>query len=87
MLEYCWLVALLLISARYFTGIEGYWTPLPLILPPSSGLYILLLNNNTYTYAHNNLTLSELVPSLMQALMGQTCTFPSLNCNCHMYNI
>ena len=35
MLEYCWLFALLLRSARYFTGIEGKWTPLPPISPPS----------------------------------------------------
>ena len=36
MLEYCWLFTLLLISARYFTGIEGKWTKLPPILPPTS---------------------------------------------------
>ena len=35
MLEYCWLFALLLGSARYFTGVEGKWTPLPPISPPS----------------------------------------------------
>ena len=35
MLEYCWLFTLLLRSARYFTGIEGKWTPLPPISPPS----------------------------------------------------
>ena len=36
MLEYCWLFALLLRSARYFTGVEGKWTLLPPISPPSS---------------------------------------------------
>ena len=36
MLEYCWLFALLLRSARYFPGAEGKWTPLPAISPPSS---------------------------------------------------
>ena len=36
MLEYCWLFALLLRSARYFPGVEGKWTPLPAISPPSS---------------------------------------------------
>ena len=36
MLEYCWLFALLLRSTRYFTGVEGKWTPLPPISPPSS---------------------------------------------------
>ena len=36
MLEYYWLFALLLRSARYFTGVEGKWTPLPPMLPPSS---------------------------------------------------
>ena len=36
MLEYCWLFALLLRSATYFTGIEGKWTLLPPISPPSS---------------------------------------------------
>ena len=36
MLEYCWLFALFLRSARCFTGAEGKWTPLPPILPPSS---------------------------------------------------
>ena len=36
MLEYCWLFALLLRSARYFPGIEGKWIPLPPMLPPSS---------------------------------------------------
>ena len=36
MLEYCWPFALLLRSARYFTGVEGKWTPLPPMLPPSS---------------------------------------------------
>ena len=35
MLEYCWLFALLLRSARYFAGVEGKWTPLPPISPPS----------------------------------------------------
>ena len=34
MLEYHWLFALLLRSARYFTGVEGKWVPLPPILPP-----------------------------------------------------
>ena len=47
MLEYCWLFALLLRSARYFPGAEGKWIPLPPMLPPSSprpglGLYIFL---------------------------------------------
>ena len=36
MLEYRWLFALLLRSARCFTGAEGKWTPLPPISPPSS---------------------------------------------------
>ena len=36
MLEYCWLFALLLRSARYFPGAEGKWIPLPPMLPPSS---------------------------------------------------
>ena len=36
MLEYCWLFTLLLRSARYFPGVEGKWTLLPPILPPSS---------------------------------------------------
>ena len=36
MLEYRWLFALLLRSARYFTGVEGKWTLLPPISPPSS---------------------------------------------------
>ena len=36
MLEYCWLFALLLRSARCFTGVEGKWTLLPPISPPSS---------------------------------------------------
>ena len=36
MLEYRGLFALLLRSARYFTGVEGKWTPLPPISPPSS---------------------------------------------------
>ena len=36
MLEYCWLFALLLRSARYFPGVEGKWIPLPPMLPPSS---------------------------------------------------
>ena len=36
MLEYCWLFALLLRSASYFPGVEGKWTPLPPMLPPSS---------------------------------------------------
>ena len=36
MLEYRWLFALLLRSARCFTGVEGKWTPLPPISPPSS---------------------------------------------------
>ena len=35
MLEYCWLFALLLSSARCFTGVEGKWTLLPPILPRS----------------------------------------------------
>ena len=38
MLEYCWLFALFLISARCFTGAEGKWTPLLLISSPSSHL-------------------------------------------------
>ena len=36
MLEYCWLFTLLLRAARYFTGVEGKWTPLPPISPPSA---------------------------------------------------
>ena len=36
MLEYRWLFALLLRSARYFTGVEGKWALLPPISPPSS---------------------------------------------------
>ena len=36
MLYYCWLFALLLRSARCFTGIEGKWTLLPPMLRPSS---------------------------------------------------
>ena len=36
MLEYCWLFALLLRSARYFPAVEGKWTLLPPISPPSS---------------------------------------------------
>ena len=36
MLEYCWLFALFLRSARRFTGAKGKWTPLPPISPPSS---------------------------------------------------
>ena len=36
MLEYRWLFALLLRSARCFTGVEGKWTLLPPISPPSS---------------------------------------------------
>ena len=36
MLEYHWLFALLLRSARYFTGVEGEWTLLPPISPPRS---------------------------------------------------
>ena len=44
MLEYCWLLALLLSSARYFTGIEGKWTPLPPISPPSSLLHQQIFN-------------------------------------------
>ena len=42
MLEYRWLFALLLRSARYFTGIEGKWTLLPPISPPSSHSLFLL---------------------------------------------
>ena len=38
MLEYCWLFALLLRSARYVPGVEGKWTPLPPMLPPSSSI-------------------------------------------------
>ena len=41
MLEYCWLFALLLRSARYFPGVEGKWTQLPPMLPPSSRILIL----------------------------------------------
>ena len=36
-LEYFWLFAVFLRSARHFTGAEGKWTPLPPILPLSSG--------------------------------------------------
>ena len=36
MLEYCWLFALLLRSARYLPGAEGKWIPLPPMLSPSS---------------------------------------------------
>ena len=36
MLEYRWLFALCLRSARRFSGAEGKWTPLPPISPPSS---------------------------------------------------
>ena len=35
MLEYHWLFALFLRSARCFTGVEGKWTPLPPISLPS----------------------------------------------------
>ena len=35
MLEYRWLLALLLRSARYFPGVEGKWTSLPPISLPS----------------------------------------------------
>ena len=41
MLEYCWLFALLLRSARYFPGAEGEWILLPPMLPPSSPFSIL----------------------------------------------
>ena len=46
MLEYCWLFALLLRSARCFTGVEGKWTLLPPISPPSSPrvLHLLFMN-------------------------------------------
>ena len=43
MLEYCWLFALLLRSARYFTGIEGKWTPFP---PISLASEIYFLNSS-----------------------------------------
>ena len=36
MLEYSWLFALLLRSARCSTGVEGKWTLLPPVSPPSS---------------------------------------------------
>ena len=42
MLEYCWLFALLLRSARYFPGVEGKWTPLPPMLPTSCLLSTLI---------------------------------------------
>lgn len=48
---------------------------------------ISLLNNNTYTYTHSTLTLSELITFLMQALMGQMCTYLSLSHSFLIYNI
>ena len=45
MLEYCWMFALLLRSARYFTGVEGKWTLLHLSrrhLPYFSNFFVLL---------------------------------------------
>ena len=47
MLEYCWLFALLLRSARYFTGVKGKWTLLPPMMPPSS-LQSLIIDFNDY---------------------------------------
>ena len=46
MLEYCWLFALLLRSARYFPGVEGKWTQLPPMLPPfpESPIFLFLTN-------------------------------------------
>ena len=59
-LEYHWLFALILRSARCFTGVEGKWTLLPHISPPSSKfkikellakpILLLLLLNLRYSY-------------------------------------
>ena len=59
MLEYCWLFALLLRSARYFTGVEGKWTPLPPMLPPSSELS-LLFKGHSVAYLPVELQLNTL---------------------------
>ena len=52
MLEYCWLFALLLRSARYFPGAEGKWIPLPPMLPPSSPEFLYSILNFTYCILH-----------------------------------
>ena len=58
MLEYCWLFALLLRSARFFTGVEGEQTLLPPISPPSSQIFmdiliiLILLIHEHGTYFH-----------------------------------
>ena len=57
MLEYRWLFALLLISARYFTGVEGKWTLLPPISLPSWKPKFFNYSRNSacvyiYTYTH-----------------------------------
>ena len=52
MLEYCWLFTLLLRSARYFPSVEGKWTLLPPILPPSSLLPQLSLQSHFNNHYH-----------------------------------
>ena len=57
MLEYCWLFALLLRSARYFPGAEGKWIPLPPMLPPSSESNTIILHvvymEKAFSYPEN----------------------------------
>ena len=56
MLEYCWVFAVFLRSARRFTGAEGKWTPLPPISPPSSQDFnFIFIKKNV----KNNLTIAR----------------------------
>ena len=48
MLEYHWLFALLLRSARRFTDAQGKWTLLPPISPPSSSPRVLFWNGKDF---------------------------------------
>ena len=64
MLEYCWLFALLLRSARYFPGAEGKWIPLPPMLPPSSSnsLIFIVIQLQLYAFSPHPSTRPQLNP-------------------------
>ena len=63
MLEYCWLFALFLRSARHFTGAEGKWTPLPPISLPSSGTLWALTLDAPVVAAATAYSPEDLMPS------------------------
>ena len=72
MLEYCWLFALLLRSARCFTGIEGKWTLLPSISRHLLllSLFILMLFSLAMQKLYNLMRSHLFILSFMSLALG-----------------